>query len=115
MSTFELTTHYLVLVLADKVVCIELKQIKDLPSNVTEESLFTAQSSIQHCVVDMKKLLNNESLVHGLKVSEVMPGDILIKERVKPRTDVIQITTKDTLLMWDIERNEEVGTLGGYD
>jgi hypothetical protein len=63
----------------------------------------------------MTKLLDNNSLHKGLIVSEVMPSDISIKERVKERTNVIQITTGETLLMWDIQNQEEVSTLVGYD
>jgi hypothetical protein len=46
-------------------------------------------------------------------VSEVMQSDISIKERVLIRTNVIQITTGQTLLMWDIDDHsrEEIGTL----
>jgi hypothetical protein len=71
--------------------------------------------TIKPYIIDMTKLLDNNSLHKGLIVSEVMPSDISIKERVKERTNVIQITTGETLLMWDIQNQEEVSTLVGYD
>ena len=80
------------------------------------ESILKKGLKLRPKVIDMTKLFEQDTLEWGLIVSEVRPGDIAIKKRGdEQRKNIIQITTSQYLLMWDIESEKEVSTLAGYD
>ena len=45
----------------------------------------------------------------------VNPSDLRIVEMTKYRKNVIQVSTQEVLLMWDLDANEQVTYLSGYD
>ena len=79
------------------------------------EGFLKDKPNIKVNVINLQKLYDSESLDGGVKLRVVSGEEIYQVERSKERSDVIQISLKDHLLMWDLEHNEQVMCLSGYN
>lgn len=70
---------------------------------------------IKPLVIALSSIFDPDTIDSGVKVQEVTKEDLkMVESSSKTRVNVIQITTVNHVMMWDIEFNEEVLCVEGY-
>ena len=63
----------------------------------------------------MNDFFDQYNIDHGIRLDNVLQKDLQVNENCVERDDVIQISTTENLLQWDIEAMCEVSNMRGYD
>lgn len=92
--------------------------IKEIESANTKadclDRLFQAET-INIKIIDMNEFYDKESIAGGVIVNVVNQTDLNLIEQLKIRQNVIQISMLDHVLFWDLDEDEEVSRLSGYN
>jgi hypothetical protein len=116
----EMTSEYLVLTCIDTILCVSLKDIEKANPNKDEIGAtpyidrLHEKGLIKAKLINLSEMFDSDSIGSGLFVNVVSKTQLEEVERETGRKNVIQISTMTNLLMWDIDKEEEVTCLQGY-
>jgi len=124
MMDFKMTSNYLVIKINHVVICFDFEDIDDMNRKADElyeqrmcylSDEINSLESIKAKVINIDNFFDQYNSENGIRIQNVGKSDLRFVENSKLRTDCIQITTIDYVMIWDIELNEEVTTVKGYD